>query len=265
MMHRIVLLLLALLTLTSCATHRTRSDADMFATRTVTVDGQPRAYRVFVPRDLRRGVKTPIVLFLHGSGERGTDNQRQTESGLGPHLRRHPDFPAIVVFPQSLDDENWSGATARYALAALDAATQEFGGDPERTSLTGMSRGGYGVWELALLQPTRFAALAPVCGGIEHMPPPDDDIFIASLLEAPDPYAVVSKTLHDTPIWIFHGARDDIVPPDYSRRLVAALRHAGGDARYTEFPDANHNSWDAAYASEELWRWMFEQRRVQGL
>jgi len=234
-----------------------------FVRREVTSNGRRYAYQVFVPSAaLPRPL--PVVLFLHGSGERGDDGETQTQAGLGPYVRAHAaDFPALVVFPQSPEGESWEGDTATMALATLDAATAEFDGDRSRTSLTGMSRGGYGTWSLALREPTRFAALVPVCGGIT--PPgsrPDlDTLYVVSTRAAADPFAEAARRLRDIPSWIFHGALDDVVPPAQSRRMHAALRDAGADVRYTEFPDANHNSWDAAYRTEALWPWLFAQRR----
>lgn len=237
------------------------SDRGRFVERVVDVDGQQHAYRVFVPSREAGGERPPVILFLHGSGERGSDGDSPTLVGLGPHVRRHADdFPAIVVFPQAPADTEWSDSAA-IAWAALDAATDEFGGDRDRTYLTGISMGGYGTWELALAQPERFAAIAPVCGGIlapAHRP----TLQVGAVSGDTDPYAAAARRLRDVPTWIFHGARDDVVPPEQSRRMAAALEATGAaDARYTEFPDANHNSWDPAYATPELYRWMFAQRR----
>ncbi|MGO3126637.1 MAG: prolyl oligopeptidase family serine peptidase [Luteimonas sp.] len=234
-----------------------------FVRRELTSNGHRYAYQVFVP-SAQVPRPLPVVLFLHGSGERGDDGEKQIHAGLGPYVQAHAaDFPALVVFPQSPDGESWEGDTATMALATLDAATAEFDGDRSRSSLTGMSRGGYGTWSLALREPTRFAALVPVCGGIT--PPgsrPDlDDLFVGSTRAAADPFADAARRLRDIPSWIFHGALDDVVLPDQSRRMYAALRDAGADVRYTEFPDANHNSWDAAYRTEALWPWLFAQKR----
>lgn len=234
---------------------------DLFLAREIVVDGATHRYRVFVPTHRTGGEKPPVVLFLHGSGERGSDGVKQTQSGLGPYVRAHADaFPAIVVFPQVPENQEWSD-NAALAFAALDAATREFSGDSDRTYLTGLSMGGYGTWELALLQPTRFAALVPICGGIT---PPRDrpTLEVRTVSGAADPFAETAIRLRDEPIWIFHGAKDDVVLPEQSRRMAAALKSAGAtDARYTEFPDANHNSWDPAYATPELWAWMFAQKR----
>jgi predicted peptidase len=118
--------------------------------------------------------------------------------------------------------------------------------------------GGYGTWELALLQPRRFAALVPICGAL--LPPRDErDLYVTPLAGVADPYATLAVQLRHVPTWIFHGAMDDLVPPTDDRRTHAALKAVGADVRYTEFPDANHNSWDPAYALPELWAWLFVQ------
>ena len=249
--------------LAGCRSSPSAQAPGRFLRRTVEVGGHRYAYQVFVPTAaLPRPL--PVVLFLHGSGERGSDGDKQTHAGLGPYVRAHAaDFPALVVFPQSPEGTSWEGDVATMALATLDAATAEFNGDPRRTSLTGMSRGGYGTWSLALRAPERFAALVPVCGGIT--PPgtrPDlNSLQVESTRDALDPFDVAAQRLRDIPSWLFHGARDDVVPPEQSRRMYAALQRAGADVRYTEFPDANHNSWDAAYATQALWDWLFAQRR----
>src|SRR5690606_5978478 len=119
------------------------------------VDGRVHRYQVFVPARAAAPGKAPVILFLHGSGERGDDNRRQLTVGLGPHVRsRADDFPAIVVFPQVPEGSEWH-QLADVAFAQLDAATREFAGDPDRTYLTGLSMGGYGAWELALRQSYR--------------------------------------------------------------------------------------------------------------
>lgn len=212
-------------------------------------------YEVFVPAHRPAAGKSPVILFLHGSGECGRDGRRQTRAGLGPYLREHAaDFPAIVVFPQLPKHQSWEGGYADMALAELDAAITEFDGDPARTSLTGMSLGGYGTYELATMQPHRFAALVPVCGGLEP-PASDPPLAVASF----DAYIQAAQQLRHIPTWIFHGAQDDIVPPEQSRRMNAALKVVGGDVRYTEFADANHNAWDPAYHDAALWPWLFAQ------
>lgn len=261
MPYRIVLMLLAFVALAGCA-HApvTPMQHGRFEAREIETDGLRRAYQVFVPATTRAG-KTPVILFLHGSGERGSDNQAQLNAGIGPYLRKHmDDFPAIVVLPQVPADGEWMGDNNRVALAALDAATREFGGDPRRTYLTGLSMGGYGTWEIALDQPQRFAALVPICGALKQRSD-ERALFVTPVAGEADPYAAVAARLHHLPIWIFHGAKDDVVPPMDDRFTYAALKTAGADVRYTEFPDANHNSWDPAYNTPELWAWLFAQGR----
>lgn len=247
--------------LAGCGTLPQRPAAGGFVERSVMVDGVARHYQVFVPSSRAGDRHPPVILFLHGTGERGSDGDKPTRVGLGPYLRAHADgFPAIVVFPQAPEGDDWKGIAADIAFAALDQATAEFGGDRRRTYLTGLSMGGYGTWELALLQPRRFAALVPVCGAL--LPPRDErDLFVTPLAGIGDPYAALAAQLRHVPSWIFHGAKDDLVPPRDDRLTYAALKTAGAEVRYTEFPDANHNAWDPAYATPELWTWLFEQRR----
>jgi predicted peptidase len=261
---RLPAIALATMMLGACASapDRAASATGTFVERELALDGRTHRYQVFVPARADAAAKAPVILFLHGSGERGDDNRRQLEVGLGPRVRAAAaEFPAIVVFPQAPEGAEWN-QLADVVVAQLEAATREFGGDPDRTYLTGLSMGGYGAWDLALREPGRFAALVPVCGGLLH--PRRPSMAVTGLEGEEDPYAKVAQALRDTPVWIFHGARDDLVPAEYSRRLDAALREAGArDARYTEFPDANHNSWDPAYATPELWDWLFAQRRAR--
>ncbi|KAB8316084.1 prolyl oligopeptidase family serine peptidase [Tolypothrix campylonemoides VB511288] len=247
--------------LAACVGAPTRPAVGGFVERRVVVEGVPRRYRVWVPAHAASGARPPAILFLHGAGERGDDNLRQTEVGLGPHLRAHAaTFPALVVLPQAPPERDWSDEAA-FAVAALDAAVREFDADPSRVYLTGLSMGGYGTWELALRHPARFAALVPVCPGVTppaHRPTLRVDAVAADA----DPFAALAARLRDVPLWIFHGARDDVLPVGQSRRAHAALRAAGArDARYTEFPDTGHDAWDPAYATDALWPWLFAQRR----
>ena len=260
-LHRFGLLLVMAVILGGCSSAPARPEHGEFVARVVTVDGTTHRYQVFVPASARVQGKAPVILFLHGSGERGDDNQRQLAAGLGPYVRAHrDDFPANVVFPQAPDDSEWN-QLSEVTFAQLDAATREFGGDVDRTYLTGLSMGGFGTWDYALRQSYRFAALVPVCGGLVIPRRPSMDV--AAVADAADPYAVAAAQLRGIPTWIFHGAKDDVVLPEYSRRMHAALQAAGArDVRYTEFPDANHNSWDPAYATPELWTWLFAQRQA---
>jgi len=158
------------------------------------------------------------------------------------------------------------------ALAALAAATREFKGDPKRTHLIGVSKGGYGSWALARKYPGRFAAVVPICGGItvtEHMREQHPEAVKNSYPDEPASYAEVVQKTGKTPVWIFHGAADDRVPPDYSRKMNDALKAAGGDVHYSEYPVAghSHNSCDKAYAEPDLMPWLLSKslkRRLRG-
>ena len=230
-----------------------------FLDRQVTVEGTAYRYQIFVPVDYTPETRWPVILFLHGAGERGADGVLQTEVGLGRALRRDAArFPAIVVMPQAPRDTRWTGAPGVAAIAALDAAVDEFSTDADRVYLTGLSLGGNGTWYLAYAHPDRFAALAPICGfvgGVAGRFPafvPDDT---RSLHEQ------VAERIRGIPTWIFHGEIDSVVPVSESRAMAEALKTLGSPVTYSELPGTNHNSWDAAYASPALTDWLFAQRR----
>ncbi len=243
----------------------TAADGEFLA-RTSSVRGQEYRWQVFAPAAVLSGEdpNPPVILFLHGAGERGSDGERQLEIGLPAVLRERPDFPALVVMPQAPQSAWWgTPGIEEMALGALDAAMAEFGGDPDRVYLTGLSLGGYGTWAFAYRDPERFAALIPVCGGVaaarSRLPTPD---WHPSAVRPDDPWAETAAAIADIPIWIFHGALDRRVPVDESRRMVAALEAAGGAPRYTEYPDVAHRAWTPAYREEGLYEWLFAQRRT---
>lgn len=234
-----------------------------FLNRTLTDDGGREVrYVVYVPRDWSPAQVWPVVLFLHGAGERGDDGQRPTVVGLGGAIRWNPErFPAIVVFPQAPANTRWLGAEARFAMRTLEQAVNDFNGDPRRIYLTGLSMGGYGVWHLALENPDRFAAIVPVCGGIVK-PDTAQSVRQSPLTEAAaDPYAFAAERLRHVPVWIVHGADDDIIPVSESRRMHEELQRRGAPVRSTEYPGVGHGSWDLAYGEPDLWTWLFAQRR----
>jgi predicted peptidase len=244
-----------------------------FLDRQVVVDGVGYRYQVFVPAGYTPKREWPVLLFLHGSGERGDDGLKQTTVGLPSAIRYdRARFPMVVVMPQAREGARWYGANAEQAMAALDAATAEFHGDRDRTYLSGLSMGGQGTWLLAAQHPERFAAIAPVCGFLRLKNDgdvPDPAVDAALVTEFPEALTEDASTAFATrlgrlPTWIFHGALDDVVPVHNARRMHAALQARGAEVRYTEYPQANHNAWDAAYAEPELIPWLLAHRRANG-
>ena len=258
-MTRTVCALAALLLLASCRSFL-RPDESGFLNRELALNGKTYRYVVYVPPGNDRRQRLPVLLFLHGAGERGDDGLRQTEVGLGPAIRANPErFPMIVVFPQAPAESQWLGDEARFAMMALERAAVEFQGDPKRFYLTGLSLGGYGTWHLALAHPGRFAALVPVCGGIVQ-PESVESVRQSPLtMTAADPYAFTAERVKQTPVWIFHGAADRVIPASESREMYEELLRVGGRVQYTEFPGVGHNAWDPAYSREDLWSWLLSQ------
>ena len=228
-----------------------------FMKRTATIGANTYCYQIFVPHDYTPKKKWPVILFLHGAGERGDDCVTQTVVGLGPAIKREAtSFPAIVVFPQCRRGEVWFGDMEAQALDALEQTVKEFNGDRQRIYLTGLSMGGYGAWYLAVRHPGKFAAMAPICGGVvppARFPFPPE---AAAQIPAEKPYETIAAQIGKTPVWIFHGEADVVIPVTESRRMAAALEALGGNMKYTEYPGVGHNSWDKAYAEPELLKWL---------
>ncbi len=232
-----------------------------FLNRTVVADGVTYKYQVFVPSNWTKKMTWPVILFLHGYGEEGEDGLVQTEVGLATAIRTHVDrFPTVVVIPQCRKKDWWTNpAMEAQALKALDQTMKEFKGDPQRIYLTGLSMGGYGTWALGSQHPGRFAALVPICGGV-RLPPGHDVPNAHDTDDSADPYTAVAQKIAMTPVWVFHGGADDTVPVTESRQMVAALKAAGGNVRYTEYPGVKHDSWDTAYAEPDLFPWLLAQK-----
>lgn len=213
-------------------------------------------YVVYLPREHDVSSAWPVILFLHGSGERGSDALRATQIGVGSAIRRDRDLvPAIVVFPIAPEGTRWLDQQADDAMRALDQTIDEFNADRDRVYLTGLSMGGYGALHLALAHPDRFAALVVVCGGL--LPHESASAVQQSPLtkNAEDPYAFTANALQHIPTWLFHGTDDPVIPADESRRLA---RHG---MRYTEYAGVGHNAWDLAYSDREMWSWLFARSR----
>ncbi len=197
-------------------------------------------YHLFLPDDYGADAdqKWPLLLSLHGIGERGEDLERVKIHGFRKIVAPRPGFPFIMVSPLCPDGTRWTNH-----LEALDTLLSEvmanYAVDAGRVYLTGLSMGGAGAWQLAIEYPQRFAALAPICGWSEP---------------------VFAGRLKDLPVWAFHGALDTVVPVSESERMVAAINKAGGQARLTIYPQANHDSWTATYANGELYEWFLSHR-----
>jgi predicted peptidase len=256
-------LLLAIFLISSAPSVFGRKHETGFLDRSVTVNGVAYRYQVYVPQNFDSQKKWPVILFLHGVGERGDDGLQPTDVGIGHAIRMNASrFPFIVVMPQCRNDKRWIHPEMQaLALAALDQAIKEFHGDRQRLYLTGLSMGGYGTWNMTAMHPGEFAAYVPICGGIFGPPKtPDARVAVAADPNVPDPYAETAKRIGSTPIWIFHGGADDTVPVEESRKMAQALQTAKANVRYTEYPGVGHNSWDKAYAEPELIPWLLSQK-----
>lgn len=240
-----------------------------FLDRSVTLNGVTYLYQVYIPNAYSKNKSWPIALFLHGSGERGDDGMVQTQVGIGAAIRAdRKRFPMIVVMPQARGNTRWIGEMAAQALKALDQSIIEFNGDPKRVYLTGLSMGGQGVWLMASNTPRKFAAIAPICGFIKIER--DDDVIdpvqdLALLTQYPqtlakDPFGAIASLIGKTPVWIFHGADDAVVPVAQARKFAAALKAEGGDVLYSEYQGVNHGSWDRAYAEPEFVSWLLSHK-----
>jgi acetyl esterase/lipase len=229
-----------------------------FLNRNIRLQGVNYHYQVYLPEDWRRDDRRlwPIILFLHGRGERGSEGMWQTQIGLPQEVRDHPErWPFVIVMPQCPLGSFWTNpATLKMAMATLDRETDEFHGDPDRTYLTGLSMGGYGAWELARLYPHRWAAIAIASSGIFWSYAPERWERSAIL---PGEYA---RAIGRTPIWLFHGTDDPVVRTRQSELMYEAFKAAGGHIRLWLYQGLKHDCWTRAYNEPELPRWLLEHR-----
>lgn len=196
-------------------------------------------YLAYTPEDYGRGTHYPLLLFLHGKGERGDDLELLKKHGLPKLIGEGHAFPFIIVAPQCPTDRMWIDELEGLNTF-LDNVLSIYQIDTHRVYLTGLSMGGFGTWAWAARSPQRFAAIAPICGG-------------------GDPAA--ASTLKTIPAWVFHGAKDTIVPLSESQKMVDALRACGSNVKFTVYPDAEHNSWSQTYDNPALYDWFLSQRR----
>jgi predicted peptidase len=184
-----------------------------------------------------RSQKWPLLLFLHGAVERGSDLGLVRIHGPPKLIETGKKFPFVVISPQCPGDSGW----VPLALEAfIDSMQRRYRIDSARICVTGLSMGGFATWELAMRHPERYAAVIPICGGGDTSR---------------------ADRLRDVPVWAFHGAKDDVVPPKGSQDMIDAIKAAGGNPRFTLYPEAGHDSWTETYANDEIYSWLLQQRR----
>lgn len=232
--------------------HRDRFESRVFQDGEYTLP-----YRLLRPKEYDGKQKYPLVIFLHGAGERGDDNQKQLAHGMNDFASDEVmgKYPAFVMAPQCPEGEQWGGINRlakiptppdEYApalaatLKAVEAVRKEFSIDERRIYITGLSMGGYGTWDALAKRTELFAAAAPICGGGD---------------------TVLASKFKDIPIWAFHGADDKTVPVERSREMIEALTAAEGQPKYTEYAGVGHNSWAQTYSDPGLYAWLFGQRK----
>jgi predicted peptidase len=221
------------------------------------IDGKTLPYRLLKPLNYNPKEKYPLVVFLHGAGERGDDNDKQLLHGVPEFLtaENRKDNPCFLIAPQCPEgkkwvDVDWSAESEtqpkelsesmRLTLGLIDRMQKDFSIDAKRIYVTGLSMGGFGAWDIIARKPDLFAAAVPICGGGDE---------------------TTASTIAKIPIWAFHGAKDPAVNVSRTRRMIAALKKAGGEPKYTEYPDEGHASWVPAYKEAAMMKWLFAQKK----
>jgi len=233
--------------------HRDRFAAAVFADSA----GHKLPYRMLAPAKLAPAAKYPLVIFLHGAGERGTDNQKQLVHGMNDFASDEimAKYPAYVVAPQCPEGKRWvevdwtldahqMPAQPSEPLAGvfelIDSLLKTKPIDTRRIYITGLSMGAFGVWDAVQRRPELFAAAAPICGGGDPL---------------------LAKQIHFVPVWAFHGDEDTTVKVRRSREMIEALRGVGEEPKYTEYKGVGHDSWTRTYKDPALYEWLFAQRK----
>ncbi len=208
--------------------------------QTATLDKQVPVqmnYLLYLPQAYDDQEAWPLVLFLHGAGERGDDLDLVKKHGPPKLIDNGQHFPFLVVSPQCPKNRWWES----FELSALlDDVVEQHKVDEDRIYVTGLSMGGFGSWSLVAYAPKRFAAVAPICGGGEP--------FLTGLFR-------------DVPFWVFHGAKDSVIPLERSQAMVDALERRKGNVKFTIYPDAGHDAWTETYDNPEFFEWMLKQKR----
>ncbi len=196
-------------------------------------------YLFSLPKGYDEQESWPVLLFLHGAGERGSDLDLVKKHGPPKLIDAGKDFPFIVVSPQCPGGRWWEA----FELAALlDEIEANYKVDKKRIYVTGLSMGGFGTWGLAAYQPNRFAAIAPICGGGEPF---------------------TTRLYSHVPTWAFHGDQDNVVPLARSESMVEGLKRANGNVKFTVYPGVGHDSWTETYDNEELYKWLLEHKNTK--
>ena len=208
-------------------------------------EGEGLPYRIYVPENYDIESKYPLVLYLHGMGERGSDNRLQTSVNSVMQTLLEPEnraaYPCVVLAPQCPDDGFWAEEYLEMLMGLLERARAAYSIDPARIYIMGLSMGGFGTWGMLAAYPDYFAAAVPVCGGGN---------------------AEAAALFKYVPVWAFHGTLDTVVFPCGSRDMVKAMAEAGPrELRYTEYPDEQHSSWERAWREPGLFPWMFAQAK----
>lgn len=194
-------------------------------------------YLLYLPEDYDQKESWPLILFLHGAGERGDDLELVKVHGPPKLIANGQKFPFIVVSPQCPEALSWD---PEKLTALLDTIVEKYKVDTDRIYVTGLSMGGFGTWSLAMHTPDRFAAIAPICGGGESR------------------YA---DRIVGLPIWAFHGDKDEAVPIKRSQDIVNAVQKAGGNVEFTVYPGVGHDSWTETYDNPKLYEWFLSHTR----
>ncbi len=221
-------------------------------------NGNVLNYRLLKPLDYDPTEKYPLVVFLHGAGERGEDNLAQLKHGMRDFCEpaRREKMKCYVLAPQCPKNQKWANVdwtqdhialpdsisiSLRLVFEVLDSMVEDAAIDKNRIYITGLSMGGYGTWDAIYRRPDFFAAALPICGGADPK---------------------TAETIKHIPIWCFHGDKDRAVRVQFSRDMIDALEKAEGEPKYTEYPGVGHDSWTRTYANPEVHEWLFSQRRV---
>lgn len=259
-----LLMLLAILLMLPLALSAQTDSLDPFQREYFIQAGDSLNYRILYPENFRKGRKYPLLLFLHGAGERGDDNQAQLTHGSELFLKaeNREKFPSIVIFPQAPKEDYWAKVEVKrdttpyqfdfknreeptrslsLVMKLMDSLVKEKFVKKDQVYVGGLSMGGMGTYELIYKRPEMFAAAFAICGGANP--------------------GIASDYPKGFPIWIFHGEKDDIVPPHLSKEMAREINHHGGNAKLSLYPVDNHNSWDSAFSEPYLMSWLFSQKK----